>query len=84
MITLLTARFIPFFLILWIISNVSVAVFPLQVLPHLYRYGYVFPFYNISRAVRSIVFRTKNDGQCLHLLHDDTLVLTVTLRAQWE
>ncbi|KAJ7347373.1 hypothetical protein DFH08DRAFT_159896 [Mycena albidolilacea] len=61
MITLLTARFIPFFLILWIISNVSVAVFPLQVLPHLYRYGYVFPFYNISRAVRSIVFRTKND-----------------------
>ncbi|KAJ7813597.1 hypothetical protein B0H14DRAFT_3749466, partial [Mycena olivaceomarginata] len=32
-ITLLTARFISFFLVLWIISNVSVAVFPLQVLP---------------------------------------------------
>ncbi|KAJ7813596.1 hypothetical protein B0H14DRAFT_2376638, partial [Mycena olivaceomarginata] len=27
----------------------------------LYRYGYAFPFYNILRAVRSIVFRTKND-----------------------
>ncbi|KAJ7138228.1 hypothetical protein C8R44DRAFT_341919 [Mycena epipterygia] len=61
MITLLTTRFIGFFLIIWIISNVSVSVFPLQVLPHLYRYGYAFPFYNISRAVRSIIFRTKND-----------------------
>ncbi|KAJ7926211.1 hypothetical protein B0H13DRAFT_2564746 [Mycena leptocephala] len=61
MITLLTIRFIPFFLIIWIISNVSVSVFPLQVLPHLYRYGYAFPFYNISRAVRSIIFDTKND-----------------------
>ncbi|KAJ6537651.1 hypothetical protein B0H19DRAFT_961885 [Mycena capillaripes] len=61
MITLLSVRFVPFFLIIWIISNVSVSVFPLQVLPHLYRYGYAFPFYNISRAVRSIIFATKND-----------------------
>ncbi|KAJ7804958.1 hypothetical protein B0H14DRAFT_3773198 [Mycena olivaceomarginata] len=61
MITLLTTRFVPFFLIIFIITNVSVSVFPLAVLPHIYRYGYAFPFYNISRAVRSIVFRTKND-----------------------
>ncbi|KAJ7137580.1 hypothetical protein C8R43DRAFT_1072257 [Mycena crocata] len=61
MITLLTVRFIPFFLIFWIITNVSISVFPLQVLPHIYKYGYAFPFYNISRAVRTIVFRTKND-----------------------
>ncbi|KAF8198762.1 hypothetical protein K438DRAFT_1759415 [Mycena galopus ATCC 62051] len=61
MITLVTARFIPFFLITWMISNAAVTVFPLQVLPHLYHYGYAFPFYNISRAVRSIVFGTKND-----------------------
>ncbi|KAJ7654865.1 hypothetical protein B0H17DRAFT_956677 [Mycena rosella] len=61
MITLLTIRFIPFFLLIWIISNVAVCVFPLQVLPIVYRYGYAAPFYNISRAVRSIVFRTKND-----------------------
>ncbi|KAJ7154103.1 hypothetical protein C8R46DRAFT_1006043 [Mycena filopes] len=59
--TLLTARFAPFFLLLWIISNVSVSVFPLQTLPHVYRYGSAFPFYNISRAVRAIVFGTKND-----------------------
>jgi hypothetical protein len=62
MITLLTTRFVPFFLIIFIITNVSVSVYPLAVLPHIYRYGYAFPFYNISRAVRSIVFRTKNDG----------------------
>ncbi|KAJ7453213.1 hypothetical protein FB451DRAFT_673327 [Mycena latifolia] len=61
MITVLTVRFVPFFLIIWIISNVSVSIFPLPVLPHVYRYGYAFPFYNISRAVRTIVFRTKND-----------------------
>ncbi|KAJ6480711.1 hypothetical protein C8R47DRAFT_1322364 [Mycena vitilis] len=61
MITLLGVRGVPFFLMLWIISNVSVAVFPLQVLPRVYRYGYGFIFYNFSRAVRSIVFNTKND-----------------------
>ncbi|KAJ6480684.1 hypothetical protein C8R47DRAFT_596020 [Mycena vitilis] len=60
-ITLLTIRFVPFFLIVWIISNVAVCVFPLQVLPKVYRYGYAFPFYNISNAVRSIIFRTKNE-----------------------
>ncbi|KAJ6462502.1 hypothetical protein C8R45DRAFT_1178167 [Mycena sanguinolenta] len=61
MITLLTMRFIPFFLLLWIISNVSIAEYPLQILPHVYHYGFAWPFYNISRAVRTIVFQTKND-----------------------
>ncbi|KAJ7291793.1 hypothetical protein C8J57DRAFT_1458501 [Mycena rebaudengoi] len=61
MLTLLTIRFVPFFLLLWIVSNISVSIFPIQVLPHIYRYGYAFPFYNISRAVRTIVFSTKND-----------------------
>ncbi|KAF7310322.1 DUF3533 domain-containing protein [Mycena indigotica] len=58
--TLLTIHFVPFFLIFWIICNVSTCVFPIATLPHIYRYGYVFPFYNIARAVRSIVFGTKN------------------------
>ncbi|KAJ7651154.1 hypothetical protein FB45DRAFT_31982 [Roridomyces roridus] len=61
MLTLLTQRFVPFFLILWIISNVSTSVFPIQVLPHVYRYGYMFPFYTVSRAIRAIIFETKND-----------------------
>ncbi|KAJ7073742.1 hypothetical protein C8F01DRAFT_1075468 [Mycena amicta] len=61
MLTLLTLRFIPFFLLLWIISNLAVGVFPIAVLPHVYRYGYAFPVYNVSRTVRAVVFGTKND-----------------------
>lgn len=61
MITLITLPFLPIFLFLWIFSNVAVCNFPIPVLPSVFRYGYVFPAYNISRAVRTIVFRTKND-----------------------
>ncbi|KII92913.1 hypothetical protein PLICRDRAFT_103321 [Plicaturopsis crispa FD-325 SS-3] len=61
MVTILTVRFIAFFLIIWIISNVSVSFYPIEVLPKIFRYGYAAPFYNVSRAVRSILFQTKND-----------------------
>ncbi|KAJ8523129.1 hypothetical protein ONZ45_g404 [Pleurotus djamor] len=61
MITLLTVRFIPFFLLIWIIGNVSVSLFPIDLLPGIFRYGYGAPFYNISRAMRTIVFGTKNN-----------------------
>ncbi|KAJ7076436.1 hypothetical protein C8R44DRAFT_655383, partial [Mycena epipterygia] len=36
MATILTVRFVPLFLIFWIISNMSVAGYPLEVLPHVY------------------------------------------------
>ncbi|KAI4293892.1 hypothetical protein K525DRAFT_291661 [Schizophyllum commune Loenen D] len=45
MITLLTVRLIPFFLILWIISNISVSFMPIEVLPAVFRYGHGFPVY---------------------------------------
>lgn len=61
MITILTVRGIPFFMILWIISDVSVCFLPIEVMPHIFRYGYAAPFYNVSRAVRTIIFGTKND-----------------------
>ncbi|KAF7967864.1 hypothetical protein HWV62_32882 [Athelia sp. TMB] len=64
MITLLTMRFVPFFLILWIIwakANVSVSYYPIEVLPGVFRYGYASPFYNVSRTVRTILFNTKNE-----------------------
>ncbi|KAL1751377.1 hypothetical protein FB107DRAFT_278701 [Schizophyllum commune] len=61
MITLLTVRAIPVFLILWIISNISVAFMPIEVLPAVFRYGYGFPVYNISHAIRSIIFGAKNN-----------------------
>ncbi|PAV18859.1 response to drug-related protein [Pyrrhoderma noxium] len=60
LITVLTPAFTPFFLILWIISNVSVASVPIEVLPGVFRYGYAAPFYNVSLTVRAILFNTKN------------------------
>lgn len=60
MITLLTPKYMPFFMIGWIITNVAVCFMPIEVLPHIYRYGYAFPFYNVSGAVRTILFGTKN------------------------
>ncbi|KAF9043608.1 hypothetical protein BDZ89DRAFT_943616 [Hymenopellis radicata] len=61
MFTILTIRFIPFFLITWIIVNVSVCLMPIEVLPRIYHYGYGSPFYHISTAVRTILFGTKNE-----------------------
>ncbi|KAF7981868.1 hypothetical protein HWV62_31427 [Athelia sp. TMB] len=60
-VTLLTMRFVPFFLILWIIANVSVSYYPIEALPGIFRYGYATPFYNVSRAVRTLLFNTKNE-----------------------
>jgi hypothetical protein len=60
LITVLTPRFIPYFLLLWIITNVSVAFFPIQVLPGIFRYGYAMPFYNVGQIVRTLLFDTKN------------------------
>ncbi|KAI9461728.1 hypothetical protein F5148DRAFT_1214780 [Russula earlei] len=59
-ITILTPRLIAFFLLIWIIANVSVCVFPPVLLPGVYRYGYAMPFYNIQQAIRTIVFGTRN------------------------
>jgi hypothetical protein len=64
-ITALTPRFFPFFLLLWIVSNVSVCFFPIQALPAIFSYGYAMPFYNVSRTVRTIVFNTKNESASL-------------------
>jgi hypothetical protein len=80
MLTLLTATFLPFFMLVWImcafqinlnlriihlasfLANVAVCVFPIEVLPIVYHYGYAAPFYNISKIARTIIFGTKNEG----------------------
>ncbi|KAJ3517197.1 hypothetical protein NLJ89_g643 [Agrocybe chaxingu] len=61
MMTLLTLKYIQVFLILWIIGNVSVCLWPIETLPVVYRYGHAAPFYHISRGVRTIVFGTKDE-----------------------
>jgi len=58
--TLLTQKFLPFFMLTWIITNVAVCIFPIEVMPHIFNYGYAAPFYNVSRATRTIIFGTKN------------------------
>ncbi|KAF9444277.1 hypothetical protein P691DRAFT_677928 [Macrolepiota fuliginosa MF-IS2] len=60
MLSLLSVNGVPFFLLIWIMVNVSPIVFPIEVLPVFYRYGYAIPLYNVSRALRIIVFSTKN------------------------
>lgn len=40
----------------------SVVFFPVEILPTIFRYGYAMPFYNVSRAVRTILFRTRDQG----------------------
>jgi len=29
-------------------------------MPHIFRYGYGAPFYNVNRAMRTVIFNTKN------------------------
>ncbi|KAG8952839.1 hypothetical protein FRC00_006594 [Tulasnella sp. 408] len=60
MITLLTPRFIAYFLVTLIIFNVSVASVPIALQPSFYRYGYGFPVFNLAEAIRTIIFNTKN------------------------
>ncbi|TFK75436.1 hypothetical protein BDN72DRAFT_757861 [Pluteus cervinus] len=61
MITVLTTKYVQLFLILWIISNVSVCLWPVEMLPPVYGYARVAPFYQLSRGVRAIVFNTKSE-----------------------
>ncbi|KAI0046802.1 hypothetical protein FA95DRAFT_1667828 [Auriscalpium vulgare] len=60
MITILTPTFVPFFLLLWLIANVSVCYWPPQLLPGIFHYAYAMPFYNVQQGVRTILFNTKN------------------------
>ncbi|KAH7925949.1 hypothetical protein BV22DRAFT_399074 [Leucogyrophana mollusca] len=60
MLTILTIKFIALFLVLWIITNVSVSFYPIEILPAIFRYGYAMPFYNVSKTARTIIFNTKN------------------------
>lgn len=39
----------------------SVATFPHELQPWIFRYGAAMPFYNVGRAVRTIIFNTKNE-----------------------
>ncbi|KAK0557624.1 hypothetical protein OC844_005547 [Tilletia horrida] len=57
-VSLIGPQFIGFFLVLLIIANVSVVVFPIPLTPHFYRYGYALPFPHLRAIYTTIVFNT--------------------------
>ncbi|CAD6578689.1 MAG: hypothetical protein TREMPRED_002243 [Tremellales sp. Tagirdzhanova-0007] len=52
--------FFPFFLIFWVIINVSVAFLDIGDAPTFYRYGFSLPVWNLVDAAKSIIFATKD------------------------
>ncbi|KAF8670824.1 hypothetical protein AX14_005785 [Amanita brunnescens Koide BX004] len=77
---LLTPRFIAYFLLLWIICDVSVVQWPIPLLPSIYRYGYGSPFYNLSIGTRTIYFSIKDEiGLNIGILIVWTAISCITL-----
>ncbi|KAI0653466.1 hypothetical protein C8Q70DRAFT_1035581 [Cubamyces menziesii] len=60
MITILTPRFTPFFLFTLILYNVSPVVLPAELQNPIYTYGSGFPIWNLSQALRTIMFDTNS------------------------
>ncbi|KIJ68923.1 hypothetical protein HYDPIDRAFT_144365 [Hydnomerulius pinastri MD-312] len=60
MITLLTPKFTPFFLFSLIIVNISSAALPDALQPSFYSLSVAFPVWNLSQAMRTIVFNTQS------------------------
>lgn len=59
-VTLLTPKFVAFCIFPFIIFNVSVVGLPAELQPWFYRYQPASPFFQLNRAVRVIIFDTKN------------------------
>lgn len=58
MITLLTPKFVPYFLFLLIIYNVAPTLLPQELLSPFFSYGQGFPIWNLSQSMRTILFNT--------------------------
>jgi len=58
--SILKPQFMTFFLVSWLIVNISTPVEPHEMQSWWYKYGYAMPFYNHATAVRTILFSTKN------------------------
>ncbi|KAM5536444.1 hypothetical protein V8D89_009880 [Ganoderma adspersum] len=60
MITIFTPRFVPFFLFILILYNISPVVLPNELQNPLYTYGTGFPIWNLSQALRTVMFNTES------------------------
>ncbi|TKA50770.1 hypothetical protein B0A53_06035 [Rhodotorula sp. CCFEE 5036] len=60
MITILTVKFIPFFLITWIILNITSSFFPPTFMEHFYKYGYAMPFFHSTTGAKHIMWGARD------------------------
>ncbi|KAG1750623.1 uncharacterized protein EDB91DRAFT_699039 [Suillus paluster] len=58
MLTVLGENFTPVFLFSFIIANLSSSIIAHELQPAFFGFGIVFPFWNLSQAIRTIVFDT--------------------------
>jgi hypothetical protein len=86
---LLFAYFPPglgFWLLFWVISNISPAFGPIQLCPDFYRYGYAFPIYNILEATRVVLCDTtkrtlgRNIGVLIAWIAVNSIVFPLALK----
>lgn len=50
-----------FWLIFWVITNVSTSFYSITLAPHFYYWGYAWPLHNIVQASRTILFDTRSE-----------------------
>ncbi|GAA5970621.1 hypothetical protein JCM11641_007372 [Rhodosporidiobolus odoratus] len=60
MMTLLTIKFFPLFLITWILTNITSSFYPATLAEKFYRYGYAMPFYHAINATKYIMYGARN------------------------
>ncbi|BGP15152.1 hypothetical protein JCM10213_000723 [Rhodosporidiobolus nylandii] len=60
MLTLLTLKFLPLFLITWILLNITSSFFPATLAEHFYKYGYAMPFYHATTATKHILWGARD------------------------
>ncbi|KAK9896047.1 hypothetical protein P389DRAFT_73734 [Cystobasidium minutum MCA 4210] len=59
MISLLTKEYVPFFLIIWIIMNISSSFQPIELMEKFYRFLRWLPFYHTVEAYKIIFYKTR-------------------------
>jgi hypothetical protein len=60
MLTLLTMKFFPIFLVVWILLNITASFFPASIMPGWYRYGYATPFWHSTIGCKHIFWGARN------------------------
>lgn len=59
-VTVLGLKFLPFFLISWIIVNITSSFFPISLMQTFYRFGYALPFWHSTTADKYLFWGARN------------------------